>query len=78
MGDGGKGDKRRPSHVSGDVMTVNWERTFGTQEPKHQIRCDDYHAHTRVGIEYSRQKRCCAPNCPGCRWQRDQGLEEAL
>ncbi len=38
--------------------------------PKHEIRCDDYHAHTRIGIEYSPESRCCTSDCPGCRWER--------
>ena len=34
--------------------------------PKHVIRCDEYHAHTRVGIKYSFESRCCSVPCPGC------------
>lgn len=39
------------------------------EEPKHVVHCDEYHAHTRIGIEFSSQNRCCASICPGCAWQ---------
>ena len=37
--------------------------------PMHIIRCDDYHAHTRVGIRYSLEARCCGLPCPGCDYE---------
>jgi len=37
--------------------------------PKHIIRCDDYHAHDRIGIKWNLEARCCGHPCPGCDYE---------
>lgn len=46
--------------------------SLGELPPKHRINCDEYHAHTRIGIAYDLQIRCCDGKCPGCEWERRQ------
>ena len=38
-------------------------------KPRHEVSCDEYHAHTKLGIKYNPDIRCCAPACPACRYE---------
>lgn len=48
-------------------MTEKFDPQF--EPPKHEIACDEQHAHTRIGIKYSVEARCCTTGCLGCRWE---------
>ena len=49
-------------------------------KPRHEVACDEYHAHTRLGIKYTPEIRCCAPVCPACEYENmiEDNLESIL
>lgn len=57
MSDNGKGDIRRPQHVSDDELTANWTRTFEHSEEAQDIASElETLADAQSYAEYLKQK----------------------